>query len=326
MSPNLRTPAPVRHDDFYMELVSRVMKKEDLLVRKGLSLDRLSGFLDIVDAGGIAAAARGDTSRHSQLTRQLAELEKFYELQLVDRRGRAFALTAEGKDLEIAARTSFTMLCDVGAYEGGRKPRIVVGTGNSVFHWWVGPRPEAFAGTWYQFEMLSGPEIVAGLSDSKLHFGIIRASDVTRGLRTAPLGTIGYALYVSNKLVPKAKPVDLKQLFATVPIGGLTGEPRFSKALEAALSDAGVNIPDIHLCETFPELRVLVMAGKCAAVLPTLARHSPSHVREIRDPILGEHDGDMVLAWTTHLERQRPGLAAMIPEFVRALQLDASAK
>ena len=255
------------------------------------------------------------------------ELENFYKLHWSIAAVERSRSPPRAKDLEIAARTSFTMLCDVGAYEGGRKPRIVVGTGNSVFHWWVGPRPEAFAGTWYQFEMLSGPEIVAGLSDSKLHFGIIRASDVTRGLRTAPLGTIGYALYVPNKLVPKAKPVDLKQLFATVPIGGLTGEPRFSKALEAALSDAGVNIPDIHLCETFPELRVLVMAGKCAAVLPTLARHElPSHVREIRDPILGEHDGDMVLAWTTHLERQRPGLAAMIPEFVRALQLDASAK
>ena len=43
---------------------------EKLFAHSGLSLDRLRSFLEIVTAGGISAAAKGDSNRQSQYSRQ----------------------------------------------------------------------------------------------------------------------------------------------------------------------------------------------------------------------------------------------------------------
>jgi DNA-binding transcriptional LysR family regulator len=277
----------------------------------------------VADAGGIAAAAPGDPMRQSQLSRQIAQIEDVYGLALNERRGRGIVLTAAGKALAVATRNMFATLRDVETYGNHARALIAVGTGNSVAHWWAGPRANAFSGARVRFVMLSGPEIVAGLVDSQLDFGIVRTSDLRRGLRSRPLGTIDYALYVPNALLPKSKPVDLKQLLATVPVGVLTGEPSFSEQLDDALRHAGLEIEPAYECETIPELRVLVTAGHCAAVLPTLARYelSPARVTELHDPILGKHEGRMNLVWTSRLERQRPRVAALVPGIVRGLQL-----
>ena len=52
---------------------------------KGLSLDRLETLSRIVAQGGIARAASGDANRQSQFSRQIAELEEWFGVNLLDR-------------------------------------------------------------------------------------------------------------------------------------------------------------------------------------------------------------------------------------------------
>ncbi len=68
-----------------------------MMGKGGLSIDRLRSFLEIAAAGGIAVAARGNPNRQSQLSRQLKELEEFFDVELVLRGRGRFALTAAGQ-------------------------------------------------------------------------------------------------------------------------------------------------------------------------------------------------------------------------------------
>jgi DNA-binding transcriptional LysR family regulator len=300
----------------------------DPFTRGGLSIDRLRSFLAVADAGGMTAAAPGNPIRQSQLSRQISEIEDAYGLAIIERRGRGIVLTAAGKALAVAVRDMLAALRDVGAHDDPGLVDIALGAGDSVLQWWVNPCADAFGPARLRVSMLSGPEVVDGLLDSQLDFGIVRVTDLRPSLRSRPLGTIDYALYVPNALVPKPKPVGIKQLLEAVPVGVLNGEPSFSALLDASLLRAGVRITPVYVCETFPQLRSRVAAGRCAAVLPTLVRDElpRAQVSEHRDPILGKHEGRMSLVWTTRLERQRPRVAALVPGIVRGMQRSASSQ
>jgi DNA-binding transcriptional LysR family regulator len=290
--------------------------------RGGLTLDRLHTLLAVSEAGGITAAAPGKPSLQSQMSRQIAELEQFFERQLVERRGKGIALTADGQQLAMIVRDSFTALRDFGATPVVAPLDVLVGAGDSVIRWWLIPQGAAFDPARVQVSAMSGEEIVAGLLDAKLDFGIVRASELHSGLSSRVLGNVDYALYVPAALLPEGKHHRVKDLVQRVPIGVLNGEPSFSARLEAGLSRAGVRLTPSCIFETFPQVHAAVVAGRCAAVLPTLARAElpRSGFHEFQSPILGKHDVRMCLAWTPRLERQRPRVAELIPRIVEGMQ------
>jgi DNA-binding transcriptional LysR family regulator len=294
----------------------------DFLNRHGFSFDRLRGFVAVVDAGSITAAAPGNDSRQTLLRRQLRDLEECFGQALVDRRGNAVTCTAAGREVAILAREMFARLRDVGAMADGGLVDVALGTGDSVIRWWVIPHRHAFGASRLNVTMLPAAGVVAGLLDAQLDFGILRANDLHRGLSSRLLGTVEYALYVPDVLKPKGKPLGVKKLLETLPIGVLTGEPSFSAQLDAALVRANVRYTPAFLCDTFPQLHIAVKAGQCAAVLPTLVRDElpSSAFSEYRDPILGKHESRVYLAWMKRLERQRPRVAALIPGIVQGMQ------
>jgi DNA-binding transcriptional LysR family regulator len=294
----------------------------DLFARQGLSIDRLRSFLAVAEVGGITKAAPGNPTRQSQFSRQIGELEEFFDLELIERRGKSIVLTAAGRELAGVVRETLARLKDVAAKTPDAPVDVSVGAGDSVIRWWIVPCHRAFARAHLQVSMLSGAEVVDGLLDAQLDFGVVRASDLRNGLRSRALGTIDYALYVPKQLQPKGKSLRVKELFAQLPIGVLNGEPRFSARLDASLERANVRVAPAFVCETFPQLQAAVAAGLCAAVLPTLVRDQlpRSEFSEHRDAILGKHDGRMVLAWTPRLERQRARVAALIPGIVQGMQ------
>jgi DNA-binding transcriptional LysR family regulator len=299
---------------------------DDFFARRGLSIDRLRSFLAVADAGSIARAAPGNQSRQTQLSRQIGDLEEFYERALFEPRGKGIVLTSAGHELAIVVRETLARLKDVGTKTTYHPVDVTLGAGDSVIRWWIIPRYHAFGRARLQVLMCSGPEVVEGLLDAKLDFGIVRASDLRldlrSGLRSRTIGTIDYALYVPKELVAKARTLSVKEMLQLLPIGVLTGEPGFSARLDAALVRANVRLTPAFVCETFPQLQAAVAAGVCAAVLPTLVRDHlpPAKFNEHRDPILGKHDGRMCLAWTTRLERQRPRVAALMPGIVQGMQ------
>src|SRR5213083_1057629 len=72
---------------------------EKLFAQSGLSLERLKTFREIVVAGGITAAAGGDSNRQSQYSRQLKELERYFGVELLKRGRGPIELTEAGQRL-----------------------------------------------------------------------------------------------------------------------------------------------------------------------------------------------------------------------------------
>jgi DNA-binding transcriptional LysR family regulator len=294
----------------------------DLFARGGISFERLRSFLTVLEAGSLPLAAPGNRIRQSQLGRQIAELEAFFGIKLLERSGKTFDLTAAGKHLAYVGRDFLAGLSEVSMKTADAPVELSVGAGDSVIRWWIAPRKEAFGGAHVTVTMMSGAEVVDGLVDAKLDVGIVRRTDLRKGLLSAEIGTIDYALYVAKELLPKGRTISVKEMLQTLPIGVLTGEPSFSRQLEAALEREKVRLDPAWVCDTFPQLCDAVAGGWCAAVLPTLARDELPAAKfgEYRDAILGKHEGRMYLAWTPRLERQRPRAHALIKGLVKGMQ------
>ena len=290
--------------------------------RRGLSIDRLLSFIEVADAGGFAAAAPDKIARQNQLSRQVGDLEDFFATPLVERRTKGIVLTEAGRELAVTLREAFARMQDIHAKASSEPTYVRLGCGESVYHWWVIPCGDAFGDTCVESTVLSGPEVIAGLFDAQLDFGIVRTSDLRPGLRSRLIGEIDYALYVPHALVPDSTPLDVKELLAVIPIGILTGEPSFSERLETSLKRARVKFRKGWVSETFPKLCRAVAKGRIAAVLPTFARDElpSSHFHELKHPVLGKHERPMNLVWMPRLERQRPDVAALVPGIVARMQ------
>ena len=77
---------------------------ERVFAESGLSLDRLRALVEVGAAGSIVRAAGGDPGRQSQYSRQIKELEDFFQTGLVERHGKGIRLTAGGRELARISR------------------------------------------------------------------------------------------------------------------------------------------------------------------------------------------------------------------------------
>src|SRR5512141_92385 len=88
---------------------------EKLFQVSGLSLDRLRVLVEVGAYRSIVAAA-GSASRQSQYSRQLKELEDFFNVSLVERSGKNIRLTPRGREL---ARISRFFLLGLSNFQRG---------------------------------------------------------------------------------------------------------------------------------------------------------------------------------------------------------------
>ena len=87
-----------------------------LFAESGLSLDRLRALVEVGACGSIVRAAEGDPIRQSQYSRQLKELEDFFQVALAERRGKGVQLTVPGREL---ARISRFFLLGLANFQRG---------------------------------------------------------------------------------------------------------------------------------------------------------------------------------------------------------------
>src|ERR1039457_1608356 len=111
----------------------------ELLSESGLSLERLQSFCLVAQAGGVTKAAKGDPAKKSLFSRQVKELEEFFDAELMRRKGRGILLRAAGERLNVLARECFASLLD---FKSGCKRlpvEIVIGAGESIIDWVLMP-------------------------------------------------------------------------------------------------------------------------------------------------------------------------------------------
>lgn len=274
---------------------------EELFASGGLSFERLKSFSLVAQAGGIAKAAPGDLTKQSQFSRQLRELEEFFETELTQRRGKGIVLTAAGERLALWTRESFAGLDEMRKDAGNHPLTIRLGAGDTIFQWLLMPKirdlNRMLANSAVELVALSSKDVVQQLDDLLVDFGVVRKSALKPNLHSKALGTLRFAFFVPVKLLPKdGGPAEL---LASLPLATQEGKGEFRTGLEAICRKNEIKLKVALSCTSFPLLLKAVQSKEYAAILPSVAEKDldSSEFKRFDLPMLKPLDRELCLAW-----------------------------
>ena len=298
----------------------------DLLRQGGLSFDRLQSFCRVAQAGGVTRAAKGDPARQSLFSRQIKELEEFFGLELIRRKGRGVVLTPAGQRLNAVARECFASLLDFRNESKGLPVVVVIGAGESTIQWLLMARLEEIRKQMpklrLKFLNLATSEAVKRLADGAIDFAVVRRDAVARPLQAKSLGIMSYSLFVPEGLQSPNGCKDRLKMLAGLPLATLEGEGNFRNALSSVARKTGFKLNIQIECSSFPLASRAVATGKVAAILPTVAVGDLEGmgVTRVAAPFLKTFDREMCLASNARLLRIRPMLLNVAEALGRVCQ------
>ena len=285
---------------------------KELFAQSGLSLERLKSFADIVAAGGITAAAGGDSNRQSQLSHQLKELERYFGVELIKRGRGPMKLTGAGLQLHRVIGHTFGSLQEFHRQCASRPVELNIGAGESLIQWLLLPRLPRFVAAhprvMVSFRNLRTDDILKELADGTLDFGVVTRFKAGRPFKSVPLGKLDYGLFVPGQLM-RSKPS--VTLLGQVPLALLHGGDTVQRVLEAVAQKHDLKL-DVRLRLTsYPQLVTAVRQQIVAAIMPTLAADAfpPESVRMVKLPFMSELSRSLTLVWNGKAAENRPSVA-----------------
>jgi len=294
----------------------------DLLNQGGLSLDRLQSFCQVAEAGGGTKAAGGDPARQSLFSRQVKELEEFFGVELVRRKGRGVALTPAGERLHQLAREQLLALSDFKKSCQGQCSQITLAAGDSVIQWAFLPKLQSIRDNLrnVSFRVLNLPtaEIITRLRDGTVDLGLVRDGSVTPTLKASALGTLGFSLFVPTGLIssPQQKELSAK-VISSLPLATLEGAGQFRQELEKLAKRQKLSFNIQFEVSSFLQAARAVQTGKFAAILPSIAAAElqGADVVELKPEFLRALSRRIVLAWNPRMARIRTVVSEAVTGF-----------
>ena len=285
---------------------------QSLLSQSGFSMERLGNFCSVADAGSIVGAAKGDTVRQSLISRQIRELESFFGVELIRRRGRGLELTEAGRELAAVGRENFKGLADYAARCRSAAWSVRIVASNSVAYWLVLPRlktlENANGNIRFEIHHEQTREIVTATREGIYDIAFVRKDALGPGLRHATLGEIGHSLLVP-KAILRTEPKDIASVLGTVPlalpVGGMMRE-----GIERLADKARVRMNVSVGCSSYLQAAQVLQSGMCAAVLPDTALCALKSERFHRLALRDRYT--LCLAWSVRNADTRPALAGLI--------------
>lgn len=280
----------------------------------GFSMPQLCAFMEVAEAGGIAKAVSA-TSRQSLYSRQIGELEKFFGLQLFQNRGKTMVLTDAGEELVRVAREALIGLFDFNEACGKRPSRFTIGGGAALLNGLVAPKVCSLFGLGHSVSIslrnLRNREVIAGLHDLSLDFGLVKEPSIPSGLDGERLGEMDYALYVPKRLIPKGTELTWSWAIGNLPIAcqGTEGEALSKKLEESSIK----GLPRLRFAvqsDTYVAVIRVLASESFAAILPTImsAELKEDHFVALRTETLDDFSRPVFLLWnrrTLHLRGTR---------------------
>lgn len=277
-----------------------------LFAQSGLSLDRLRALVEVGAVGSIVRAAEGDPARQSQYSRQLKELEDFFQTGLVERHGKGIRLTAGGRELARISRffllglSNFQRGCiaEGQTYRIGASPTFITSFLVPVL---AEPRCVQ-SGIRFAVEAVLGDEVERRLHDLTLDFGVISKSTLSRPLQLRELGVWRLRLWVPRALCKTAKQA-----------AGAFADKRLPIVWPAAeLSRPEFNVLEDYdpalACTNFLEAKVALEKKSLAAFLPDFIPLGATADRclNLKVPAVESSLFHYYLAWNPRLLRLNP--------------------
>ncbi len=290
-----------------------------LFTDTGLSLDRLRALVEVGAAGSIAKAAEGDPIRQSQYSRQIKELEDFFQTKLIERYGKGIRLTRGGKEL---ARISRFFLLGLSNFQRGcraEEQTFRIGSSATFIRCYLLPvlaaSPAVRSGPRYAVEVTNDLDAERRLHDLTLDFAVVTSAAISRPLQLESLGS-----WRLNLWVPKAICRDDRQAVQALK----------NQELPLALPCAEVDSSRLPLppggeprlrCSSFLEAKTALESGGVAALLPDFLQpeSSTGSFLRVRVPALGPAVFHYRLAWNPRLLRLNPHATRRRDFLIRSL-------
>lgn len=176
---------------------------------RGLSLDQLQTFVDVVETGSFSAAAERRALSQPAISQQIRELERRLGLRLIERLGRRAIPTAAGQELLAHARqvqgSVTSLLAAMARHGSGDVGRIRLGIGATACIYLLPPILRQLR------QSMPGLEIVVATGNTDAMVKAIEETTLDIGLVTLPAS--GRMLDVT--------PVRQDEFVAVGPSGGL---------------------------------------------------------------------------------------------------------
>jgi DNA-binding transcriptional LysR family regulator len=272
---------------------------EELFSRSGLSLERLKTLCEIADRGGISKAAEGDPVRQSQFSRQLRELETFFDVELTRRRGRNAELTPEGEELAALSREVLAALGAFAREKRGGIQTVRIGAGESLLQWNVLPRLKqlraAMPKTVFSFRNLRRTDVIEQLQETQIDFGLLAERAVPAGIQTAKLGVLRYRLYVGARSDAAPGKLRWKEVLKR-PFVGLEGEGQQMRTIRGIAARHGIELAPSVLCSSLPNVAMVLGEHEGFAILPEAAIRPG--LAAVDAPFLADLERSICLAWS----------------------------
>lgn len=290
------------------------------VLRKNLSWSRLVNFAAVVKKGGISAATGGDPSGVALVSRQIAELESHFEVELTRRQGKGIAITATGDQLAKIINEFQRGLDDLRADVKSAPIAYSIAGSSSALHWLFLPKLKAISAAlpsvrWtlhHEGTTAIGDKVVMGEVD----FGLCIGTPSPATLKRRFLCNVEYSVFVPANLSAETEVATLlRDCPLALPIGGTLRESlnAWAKKQRIALN--------IRLeVDSYMQAADTVLRGTHAAVLPSLAASSmPKDVRSIPLPPAVAQRRKLWLVWTDRLLRTRGAASGVRDALVKAL-------
>lgn len=162
---------------------------------RGLNLDQLSTFTQVIELGGFSAAAQRLNLSQPAVSLQVRQLERRLGVRLVERVGRRATATAAGLDLLAHARRIESAVADaaeaMAIHAGGTVGRVRIGTGGTACIYLLPPIVRVLRQRFPSLEIVvstgNTPDVLKGIEANAVDVGLVTLPAGGRMLQVTPV-------------------------------------------------------------------------------------------------------------------------------------------
>jgi DNA-binding transcriptional LysR family regulator len=297
---------------------------EKLLSEHGLSLDRLHTLCLVAEKKNVTHAAGGDPSRQSQFSRQIHELENYFGVELIRRKGRGVTLTEHGKILTQQAKEFFQSIQDFKNICQDVSLDINIVASNSALQWLLLPNAdkltEIFPHINFTLMHRRTSDVVDNVLDLSCDFGVTRKATVPPQLNYEYLKTIDYSLFIPKKMYTKLKKPNARKILESIPVVmGMSSE--IKALLKEAFTEKDFKFKKILYCSSNTQAVQSLSTEKVAVILPDMANQH-LHGMDVVQIDLPNHKfrTQIGLIWNPRLFKLRPATRSIKDKLVEILK------
>ena len=297
----------------------------EVVAKNGFSLDRIATLCSVIEAGSISVAAGPSSSRQSQFSRQIKELEEAVGGKLFERIGKTLKPTPLGQHLARMSRVYLGAVADLAAQEAEKPGLLNVGGGEGLLRWLFVPSMSALRGLsppiHCRVRSLRSAEVIHELELGRIDVGLVRKSAVSESHKTETIGTFEFVFVVPRQILRSRTGEEVYE-GKPVPFAELMGDGRLATTAREISTQAGIQLNRVIQAETLSLLLASVEHGDAAAFLPTVAAANlPSdRFAVLRFEGMNRLNRETVLAWLPEVADQKPFVGQAIRVLSRSLR------